>query len=57
MQTKKLGEVSPYLFEGFLLISLDNNWSKIFGEKPRFEVLIDGKGKLNIKSIKSIQYR
>jgi len=57
MQKKKLGEVSPYLFEGFLLLSLDNKWTKIFGENPRFEVFIDGKGKLNLKSTKSISYR
>ena len=57
MQKKKLGEVSPFPFEDFLLISLDNKWSKIFGEIPKFEVLIDGKGKLNLKSTKSIQYK
>lgn len=56
---KKIGEYKPFLFENYLVLSLDKKWIEVFGEIPRFEAAIDSKGKLHIKSmtsIKSIQY-
>lgn len=56
---KKIGEYKPFLFENYLVLSLDKKWIEVFGEIPRFEAAIDNKGKLHIKSmtsIKSIQY-
>jgi hypothetical protein len=32
--------VSPYLFEGYLIIALDSNWIKVFGSIPTFTVSI-----------------
>lgn len=53
---KKIGGFDPFLFEDHLVISLDKNWIKVFGELPRFEAAIDDDDKLHIASMKSIQY-
>jgi len=53
---KKLGEFDSFLFEDHIIISLDRKWLEVFGELPKFEVAIDEKGKLHIKSTKSISY-
>jgi hypothetical protein len=52
---KKIGEYDSFLFDDHLIISLDKNWIKVFGELPRFEVTVDDDGKLHITSIKSIE--
>lgn len=53
---KKLGEFDSFLFENHIIISLDKKWLEAFGELPKFEAVIDDKGKLHIKSTKSISY-
>ncbi len=42
--------VVPYLFENFLILSLDDNWMDVFGQMPSFKVFVDKCGKLNMIS-------
>lgn len=39
---------------GYLIVSFDQNWIKIFNEIPTFDVSIDENGKLNLCSTKSV---
>ena len=48
-KTRKITSVVPYLFEGYLLISLKSEWISVFGKVPSFDVMIDG-GRLEIVS-------
>jgi len=45
--------VTPYLFEGFLILSLDSKCMNMFGRVPSFRVFVDKYGKLNIVSEES----
>lgn len=45
--------VTPYMLDGFIIISLDNKWMNIFGMMPSFSVFIDKYEKLNIVSEES----
>jgi len=45
--------VTPYLFDNFLLLSLDSKWMGMFGGMLSFNVFIDKQGKLNIVSEES----
>lgn len=49
MNSKKIGEVIPYLMDSHLLIALDAKWIDVFGHIPKFEVEIS-KGRLVISS-------
>jgi hypothetical protein len=40
----------PYLFENFLILSLDSKWISAFGVMPSFRVFVDKAGRLNIVS-------
>lgn len=40
----------PYLFENFLILSLDSKWINAFGIMPSFRVFVDKAGRLNIVS-------
>lgn len=50
-----LGEITPYFFEGKLIISLSKEWIESFGNIPKFEVKIDKNKKLVLQSKSSIQ--
>jgi len=52
---KKLTSVSPYVFENFLIISLDLEWLKLFKKIPTFDVIIDHDGKLHLISKEMIE--
>jgi len=43
---KKIGHVSPYLFENYLIISLDMKWIEICNGIPKFTVMIDNSDRL-----------
>ncbi len=45
MTNKKLGVVTPYLHENFLVLALDRKWIEVFGTIPNFTVIIDEKGR------------
>ena len=47
---RHIGIVTPFEFEDFLLISLDNKWNKVFDRKFSFKVFLDRKGRLNFVS-------
>lgn len=49
-QEMEPAEVIPYLFEGFLILSLDSRWISAFGVMPSFRVFVDKTGRLNIVS-------
>jgi len=46
---KKIGEIPPYLFEDFLVISIKKEWINVWEKIPNFLVYADGK-KLVIKA-------
>jgi len=52
---KKLTSVSPYVFENFLIISLDLEWLKLYKTIPTFEIFIDEEGKLHMISKERIK--
>ena len=43
--------ITPYMFEGFLIISLDNKWIDAFGKIPTFEISIDKENYLHLISL------
>lgn len=46
---KQICQVKPYLFEDFLIISLDRQWIDVHGgEIPTFTAVIDEEGRLNL---------
>lgn len=49
---RKVGKISviPYLFEQYLILSLDFRWVSVFGCVPTFDVYIDKNGHLVIIS-------
>jgi len=54
---KRLSDVTSYLFEDHIIISLSKDWLNTFGKLPDFEVLIDNLGKLHLKSKQTIHNR
>jgi len=46
LKLKNVDQVTPYLFENYLIISLDNKWIKVCNGIPKFTVLIDKTGHL-----------
>lgn len=40
---KKIGEINPYLFEDFLVISIKKEWLNVWKKIPSFLVYADGK--------------
>ena len=53
---KKLTSVSPYVFENFLIISLELEWLKHFKNMPTFDVIIDNEKKLHFISKEVTQW-
>ena len=47
---KKLGIVTPMLFENHLIISFETNWIDQFDKIPTFEICIDNKRRLCLTS-------
>ena len=47
---KKLGVVTPMLFENHLIISFEVNWIDQFDKIPTFEICIDNKRRLCLTS-------
>ena len=47
---KNIVSVVPYEFEKNLILSLDNQWNKLFGGKLSFKVVLDNRGRLCIVS-------
>jgi hypothetical protein len=54
MKTQQIAQVSPFLMNDSLIISLDQGWIKVFGKIPTFSVSIDKDGKLNLCSYEQI---
>ena len=48
-------KIIPYLFEGYLVLSLSADWIKLFNQIPSFSVFIDDSQKLHIVSKEVIQ--
>jgi len=48
--------ITPYLFEGYLIISLDHKWINIFGKIPTFVVQLDDDGRLHLVSKEKINF-
>jgi len=51
---EKIAEVGTFLFDDYLILGLSKKWMQLLGTTPRFEVLIDKKGKLILRSTTSI---
>ena len=47
--------VSPCIWEGYLILSLDSKWNGMFGRDLSFQVLIDKKKRLVITSEQCLQ--
>ena len=47
---KKLGVVTPMLFENHLIISFEANWIDQFEKIPTFDICIDNKKRLCLTS-------
>ena len=47
---KKLGTVTPMLFENHLIISFEVNWIDQFEKIPTFDICIDNKRRLCLTS-------
>ena len=43
MKSEKIGEITPYSMEGYLILALDMNWIKKFEGNQKFEVWINDK--------------
>ena len=43
-------EVTPYLFEKYLILSLDNKWNRVFDGELSFKVFVNKQRKLCIVS-------
>ena len=54
---KRLSDVTSYLFEDHIIVSLSKDWITVFKGLPDFEVLIDNFGKLHLKSKQTIHKR
>ena len=52
---KKINEITPYVFENHLLISLAYEFVRMFDEIPEFNVFVDSKNYLVIKSKKPMK--
>lgn len=52
---KKIVEVTPYLYDGYLIIALHSDWVKLFKQIPTFLVHLDHKGRVNIISHEAIE--
>jgi hypothetical protein len=52
---KAIRKVSPYLFEGYLIIALHADWIKVFGAIPTFTVSINANSKLRMISNEMIR--
>jgi hypothetical protein len=51
---EKIAEVGTFLFDDYLILGLSKKWLQLLGETPKFEALIDKKGKLILRSTTSI---
>lgn len=38
---KKIGKISPYVFDDNLVFSLSKNWIQFLEQYPKFDVIID----------------
>jgi hypothetical protein len=52
---KKLISITPYLFNNFLLLSLNSDWINQFGCIPKFDVFVDKNKKLCIVSMEELK--
>ena len=52
---KKIISITPYLFEGYLIIALDQKWIEKFGTIPTFVVHVDDSQHLHLISKEKIQ--
>lgn len=53
MKQKQIGQIIPFLHDGYLLISLNKKWIDVFGKIPTFSVCIND-GKLNLCTVEQI---
>jgi len=47
---KRLSDITSYLFEDHIIISLSKDWINVFKAIPEFEVIIDNKKRLHLIS-------
>ena len=47
---KRLSDITSYLFEDYIIISLTKDWITVFKGLPEFEVRIDDKDRLHLIS-------
>lgn len=57
MKLQQIAQVNPFIMNDHLIISLDQNWIKVFGKIPTFSASIDKEGKLNLCTIDRIARR
>ena len=48
-------EVSSYLFLDHIILALSKDWLNLFGELPKFVVFFDTKGRLTLRTTKSVK--
>jgi len=48
MKPKQISQVTPYLMDGHLIISLDRKWLDVCKGIPTFAAVIDKEGRLNL---------
>ena len=46
LEKKEIAQISGYLLDGNIVISLDPKWLEVFGGIPRFTVMIDEDSRL-----------
>jgi len=56
LKAKQICQVTPYVFDSNLIISLDGKWIQVFQEIPTFTVSIDETGRLNLCTTKSVNH-
>lgn len=45
---KKITEISPLLFDDYLVFALSKKWIDVFGKIPKFQVFVSEEGQLHI---------
>ena len=52
---RKQETITPYLFEGYLIVALHQDWIKLFNKIPTFQVIIGDDHKLHLISEEKIK--
>lgn len=45
---RKIGTVTPYMIDDYLVVSLSRNWVNIYQSIPTFDVFLDEKNRMHL---------